>query len=240
MSSNKHFLLVVDGSATVLFYIAMMLKRLEYTVMTATTAENALQKMRDITPALVITDTALPGMSGINFLTEMKRDSRLSNIPVIVHSAEIDQAVQEKCKAAGCKFFVNKPADPNALYQAIQAATESMPRHTIRIEVSLPVEIGDGGSWGGSARREEVSSLSDGGLYVNSRTPEAVKTVVPLTVFFPNRQVKAKAVVLYSSTVIKEQHKQPGMGLLFTSIGSEDKAFIQAFVKEKIAQGLSL
>jgi two-component system cell cycle response regulator DivK len=231
---DRHSLLVVDSSATSLFYLAMMLKKLEYTVRTATTAELALQAMEDSLPALVMTETSLPGMSGVTLLETMKEDPRLKTIPVIIHTSDDAQSVREKCMAKGCAGYFKKPAEPDALYRAIQSATEATPRSTIRIETSLTVEVGDSGS----VRKEVVTSLSEGGAYVRTLTPAAVNTVVPLKIFFTNRQVSVKAEVHYSSVKIGGQHKQPGMGMQFVSISQEDKVFIREFIKEQIAKGL--
>ncbi len=238
MNRQKHSLLVVESSATYLFYMSMMLKKLEYTVRTATTAKLALQAMNDSLPALIMIDTSLDDMSGVSLLEKIKKDRRLKTIPVIMHTSDSDRAVQDKCVALGCVAYFKKPVEPDELYRAIQSATEATPRRTIRIEASLKVEIGDGPSAGRSVRTETVTSLSENGLYIKTLTPEAVNTRVPLKIFFTNRQVNVKAEVHYSSVKIGGQHKQPGMGMQFVSISPEDKAFIREFIKEQIAKGL--
>ncbi len=240
MDRGKRPILVVDGSATYLFYMGMLLKRLEYTVHSLTTAEDALQTMADFLPALVITDIALPRMDGISMLKQMKQSSRLKKIPVIIHTAENDPALQEVCMRAGCAVYIRKPSDPDTLYKAIQAATESTPRQNIRIDTSLSVEVGDGAAPGGVVRTEEVTTLSEGGLYIKTAAPEPVHMLVPLKIFIRNREVKATAEVQYSSAKIGGRHKVPGMGMKFVSISPADKAFIREFIKEQVEKGLPL
>lgn len=240
MDREKRSLLVVDGSATYLFYMGMLLRRLEYTVHSLTTAEDALQTMAGFLPALVITDIALPKMNGISMLKQMKQSSRLKKIPVIIHTSENDPSLKEICMSAGCASYIRKPSDPDTLYKAIQAATESTPRQSIRIDTSLNVEVGDGAAQGGAVRMEEVTALSEGGLYIKTSTPEPVHTVIRLKIFVRNREIKATAAVQYGSTKAGGQHKVPGMGMKFVSISPEDKAFIREFIKEQIEQGLSL
>jgi len=238
MVNQRQLLLVVDSSASYLFYVGTMFRKLGYAVRTVTTAALALKAMDESLPVLVITDISLPDMSGIDLLKEMKENRRLKAIPVIIHTADCSQGLQEKCMAMGCVGYFNKPAEPDALYRAIQAATESTPRSTIRIETSLKVEVGEETASGKGKRMETVTSLSAGGLYVRTLTPEPVNTVLPLKIFFANRQVTAKAEVHYSSVKIGGQHKQPGMGMQFVSISQEDKAFISEYIKEQIAKGL--
>jgi CheY-like chemotaxis protein len=239
MDREQRSLLVVDGSASYLFYMAMVLKKLEYAVKTATTAEDALQSMKGSPPSLVITDTVLPYMSGVNLLKAMKQNTQLKAIPVIMHTLQNDSGVREACGLAGCAGYFIKPADPDVLYRSIQAATESMPRQTIRIDTSLKVFVGDSAGSAGAVRREEVTTISDGGLYIKSLIPEPVNAVLPLTIVIRAREIRAKAVVLYSSVKIGGPHKVPGMGMRFVSISEEDKAFIANFIKEQITKGLA-
>lgn len=240
MDRENRTLLVVDRSATHLFYMGTVLRRLEYTVRSAKSAEDALKSMAEALPALVITDTALPAMNGIDLLKRMKQDQQLKAVPVIVHSSNDGPGMKEQCMAAGCTAYFKKPADIETLYKAIQAALESAPRQTIRIGTSLRVEVGDGTAPGGDVRQEYATALSEGGLYIKSLIPEPVNMVIPLKLFINDRVIKATAVVLYSSTKIGGRHKEPGMGMKFVTISAEDRAFVRDYIKEQISKGLSL
>ena len=237
MDREQRSLLLADGSASHLFFMGTMLRRLEYTVQTVTTAEDALRAMNAALPSLLVTNTVLPSMNGINLLKHMKQDARLKNVPVIIHTSENDPAVRTACLAAGCADFFTKPTDFDVLYRAIQSATESAPRKNIRIDTLLDVEIKDKA---GAGRTEQVTTLSEGGLYIRSKTPEPVHTVLSLTIFFIDRKIRAQASVQYSSTVIGGQHKEPGMGLTFTSIDDGDRRYVREFIKEQVAKGFSL
>jgi two-component system chemotaxis response regulator CheY len=233
-------LLLVDSSAASLFYIGMLLKKLDYSVHTAMTAEDALKTLADTPPDLVITESSLPRMSGINMLRQMKQDSRLKDIRVIFYTSDNDPSLRTACKVAGCADFLKKPIEPDALYRAIQSATETAPRQTIRIDTSLKVEIGDAALPGGEMRTETVTSISGGGVYIMTLTPEPVDTVMPLKLYIRNREVKAQAVVLHSSPITVGEHKKPGMAMKFISISPEDKTFVQDFIKEQITRDISI
>ena len=240
MDRGNRTLLVVDRSATHLFYMGTVLRRLEYTVRAAKSAEDALKSMAEALPALVIMDTVLRAMNGIDLLKRMKQDQQLKTVPVIIHSSDDGPGVKERCMAAGCAAYFKKPADIEMLYKAIQAALEFAPRQTIRIETSLRVEVGDGTAPGGAVRQEYATALSEGGLYIKSLTPEPVNMVIPLKLFINDRVIRAAAVVLYSSTKIGGQHKEPGMGMKFVTISTEDRAFVRDYIKEQISKGLPL
>ncbi len=235
MDGEIRSLLVVDSSASHIFFMGTMLRKLDYKVRSAMNADDALRAMTEVLPALVLTDTALPAKSGIEMLKEMRQSPQLKTVPVIVHSSENDSSVREACFSAGCTEFYRKPTDFSVLYGAIQAATERMPRKNIRIDTLLKAEVK---SRAGAIRQEQVTSLSEGGCYVYSSAPEPVHTVLSLTLFIMNKVISVSAVVQYSSTMIGGQHKQPGMGLRFTSIRPEDRIFVRDYIRDQIARDI--
>ncbi len=240
MDRENRTLLIVDSSASHRFYLGSMLRRLEYAVHSATSAEDAVKVMVDILPSLVITEFALPEMNGIGLLTTMKQDQRLKTVPVIIQSADDGPGMREQCMTAGCTAYFKKPVEIEELYTTIQAALESSPRHTVRIETTFKVEVGDKKAPGGSVRRETVIELSDGGLYIRTLAPDPMKAIVPLTLYIENRVINATAIVLYVSQKTGGQDQRPGMGMKFIQIDEKDRAFIRDYIKKQISQGLSL
>jgi CheY-like chemotaxis protein len=233
MDREKRTLFLVDGSATYLFYTAMLLKRLDYTVQTSTSPDSALRAMAGSPPSLVITDTAFPAQDGVNLLQRIKQDARLKSVPVIIHTSEDSPLLKEDCLRTGCAAYFKKPADPDVLYGAIQAAIEARPRRNIRIETFLRVEVG------GARKTEYAIALSEGGLYLKTRTPHPVHSIVPLKLFVREREINVNGEVLYISMKVGGQHKEPGMGMKFIGIDIEDREFLGAFIKEQITEGLS-
>ena len=233
MDREVRSLLVVDSSASHIFFMGTMLRKLDYKVRFAMNADDALRAMTEALPSLVLTDTVLPAKSGIVMLREMKQSPRLKAIPVIVHSSDSDSSVREACLSAGCTDFYRKPTDFNVLYSAIQAATESVPRKNIRIDTLLKVEVK---SKTGATRQEQVTALSEGGCYVCTSAPEPEHTVLSLRLLVSNREIMVSGAVQYSSTMIGGQHKEPGMGIKFTSIRPEDRIFVRDYIKDQIAK----
>ena len=239
MHREKRSILVVDSSSSFIFYIAMLLKKLQYNVQTASTAEDALGMIARQAPAVVITDTVLPRMNGVDLLKQIKTNSSLSFIPVMIHTAEAKKEVQDACMRTGCAGYFLKPVDPDVLYKAVQAATEATPRQNIRINVALKARI-SGASADAVARTEEVTTLSKGGLYVMTTAPEPVNAMISLKLFMRNREIAATAVVLYSSVKIGGPHAVPGMGLKFVQIEPEDRDIIREYIREQVMSNLAI
>ena len=232
MQREKRTILVVDSSASFIFYVAMMLRKLQYVVQTASTAEDALRMIAGSAPAVIIVDTVLPKTSGVELLKQIKQNSSISFIPVMIHTADRDPAIKDACARAGCACYFLKPVEPDALYRAIQAATEATPRKNIRISVALKARVGD--------RMEEVTSLSEAGLYVKTSAPEPVQAVVSLKLLIRTRELAVTARVLYSSAQAGGPHAVPGMGVSFETIDPEDRTIIREFIREQVTNALAI
>ncbi|QOL81915.1 response regulator transcription factor [Pseudooceanicola spongiae] len=69
----------------------------------------------------IVTDLHMPGMSGIELQEEMARRSWLK--PVIVMTAYPTTASRQQALEHGARAFLTKPVDPDALLDAIEAAS---------------------------------------------------------------------------------------------------------------------
>lgn len=234
MNRGVRSILLVDGSASILFSLGILLRRLEYKIQTARSAEEALRMMEDALPSIVVTDISLPNMSGTDLLKRMKDAPVLKAIPVVLLTAENDPGIRETCSRLGCTAYLVKPVEPEALFRTLQAVSESIPREHIRLKTSLKVIVGDGSVTGGAARTEFATAISEGGLYVRTLYPQPQNALTPIRVFLPNRVVSATAVVLYSFTLGGGPFKEPGMGMKFVEISDADRGMIRRFIKDQL------
>ena len=239
MDREIRSVLAVDNSASMIFYLGTLLTRLDYKVISARSAEEALQMMETAVPSLVLTEISLPHMNGINLLKRIQETPRLKEVPVIILTYESDPALKDTCLRAGCTAFISKPIEPDVLYRAMQAATESVPRQNIRLATSFKVIVGGQAVIGGEARTEYATALSEGGVYIRTLYPLSVNTLIPLTLFIKDREMKAKAVVLYSYAMGQGPFKEPGMGMKFVEIAEANRLFIRYFIKEQLTADIT-
>lgn len=239
MDRESRTVLLVDSSRTMLYYYGIMLQRLSYAVRTALTAEEALIEMEQGLPALVITEISLPRASGIDLLGKIAASDVMRKVPVIVLSSEGDPRIRESCLRLGCAGYLNKPVDADILYRAIQAASEQSPREHIRLRVSLKVIVGDGSGLGGSERIEYATALSAGGLFVRTLYPQPKNTITPLRIFINDREIRGKAVVLYTCGMEKGAFREPGMGMKFVEISDQDRSFVREFINAQLTLGVA-
>ncbi len=232
-------ILLVDSSASILFYLSMLLKRLENKVASARSAEDALRMMEDSIPSIILTELSLPQMSGVEFLKKIKSTARFKAIPVVILTAEQDPGMKAACMREGCDAYLSKPAEPDALYRTLQSVSESMPRAHIRLSTSLTVIVGDDSAIGGTKRTEYASAISEGGLYIKTLSPQPRNAATPLVIFLNDRKIRVKAVVLYSYTQGQGPFGEPGMGMRFVEISDADRALIRNFIKERLTRDIT-
>lgn len=240
MVRESRTILLVDGSTSVILHEGMVLKRLGYAVKTARNAEDALFMMENTPISVVLTGINLPAMNGVAFIKQIKNSDRLKAIPVVVLASNDDAGMHDVCMRMGCAGFLRRPIEPDALYQALQAASESMPRGHIRLNTSIKVIVGDGTEMGGAARIEQATALSEGGLFVKTRYPQPRNALTPLLIFINNREIRARAVVLYSYNSAYGPFQDPGMGMKFVEIADADRGLIRDFIREQVAGKLTV
>ncbi len=80
-------ILVVDDDTVTLTILAAELRAASYRVLTARNAEDALELLELVRPDAVISDVVMPGLSGIELLSELKSRSEVSGIPLLLMSA---------------------------------------------------------------------------------------------------------------------------------------------------------
>ncbi len=115
-------LLVVDDEPQILRAVAGVLQDEGFEVLTAPDGETALKMVAAETPDLVLLDIALPGLDGLEALTELKRQHPL--LPVIMVSAygSVENAV--KATRLGAFDFIEKPPNADKILLSVRNALE--------------------------------------------------------------------------------------------------------------------
>ncbi len=71
-------------------------------------------------PDLIFMDINIPGMDGLQTTVKFKEDSTLNHIPVIALTANAMKGDRERCLAAGCNGYMQKPVGVSDLRREIQ------------------------------------------------------------------------------------------------------------------------
>ena len=121
VSADRPSILVVDDDRDVREAIAMQLEALGYEVMTAASAEAALDVVERRAPQLVLTDVHMGEMSGIDLCVRLKADPRHQLTPVIILTGVSDLDARIQGLAAGADDFFAKPVELTELRTRLRA-----------------------------------------------------------------------------------------------------------------------
>ena len=103
-------ILVVDDMATMRRIVKNILKQLGFSnVEEAENGQEALQKLRADTFGFVVSDWNMPVMTGIDMLRAIRADEKLKAIPVLMVTAEAQQANLVEAIQAGVSNYIVKP-----------------------------------------------------------------------------------------------------------------------------------
>jgi two-component system cell cycle response regulator DivK len=92
-------------------------------------AENGLDSLviaAEKIPDLILMDVNIPGMDGLETTAKMKQNPRLSHIPVIALTANAMKGDKERCLAAGCDGYMQKPVGVSDLRREITRYSANM------------------------------------------------------------------------------------------------------------------
>ncbi len=116
-------ILIVDDYKTMLRIIRNLLKQLGFNnVDEATDGSAALQKMRDRSYGLVISDWNMEPMSGLQRLQEVRADAQLQTVPFIMVTAESKSENVVAAKQAGVTNYIVKPFNAATLKTKLTTA----------------------------------------------------------------------------------------------------------------------
>ena len=108
--SERLRILVVDDAAAMRDSLKFTLQQIGFKdIEMVSSGSSALDKMKIEPCDIVITDVNMPGMSGIDLVTEMKRDEALSRIPILALTAENEKDRVLSLIKAGVSAYILKP-----------------------------------------------------------------------------------------------------------------------------------
>jgi len=119
MNVKRKRALVVDDDRDMVSVLHYFLTNAGFDVLCAYGAESALRSIPVRMPDLVVTDLAMPGMSGVELIEALKNDRRTRQIPIIAVTAFIWDEIVQAAASVGCDGFISKPFDSTRLLREV-------------------------------------------------------------------------------------------------------------------------
>ncbi len=129
--------LVVEDEAPIREMIKFVLEQNGFNVLEATDINQALQKVEEPYPDLILLDWMLPGGTGVKFAKTIKQSEYTRNIPIIMLTARADEEDKVKGFDAGIDDYVTKPFSPKELIARIKAVMRRVSPTSLEEEVEF-------------------------------------------------------------------------------------------------------
>jgi chemosensory pili system protein ChpA (sensor histidine kinase/response regulator) len=112
--------LVVDDSITVRRVTQRLLAREGYRVALAADGLQALAKLAEERPAVVLSDIEMPRMDGFDLARNIRGDERLSKLPIIMITSRIAEKHREHARELGVDHYLGKPYSEEELLSLVK------------------------------------------------------------------------------------------------------------------------
>ncbi len=115
---ERRRILVVDDEERMVRFIRMNLEHDGFQVSEAFNGKQAIQKLRDVTPDLILLDIMMPDLDGFEVLETLRE---ISNVPVIMLTAKGEEDDRVRGLERGADDYVTKPFSPRELVSRVKA-----------------------------------------------------------------------------------------------------------------------
>ena len=125
--------MVVDDSITVRRVTQRLLKREGYRVVLANDGLQALERLQEELPAVVLSDIEMPRMDGFDLARNIRGDERLRDLPIIMITSRIAEKHREHARELGVDHYLGKPYSEEDLLGLIREYCAVSPESEIPV-----------------------------------------------------------------------------------------------------------
>jgi two-component system alkaline phosphatase synthesis response regulator PhoP len=119
-------ILVVDDEPTIVRLMEFILARQGHEMLVAVNGEEALEKIRDHAPDLVLLDIMMPRIDGYEVARQVRADPATAKLPIIMLSAKAQEEDIRKGVDIGVDEYITKPFSPEHLVHIVAGYLERL------------------------------------------------------------------------------------------------------------------
>lgn len=123
--SDRVLVLCADDDEDILSLVALRLERAGFAVAKVGDGEAAIDRARELRPAVLVLDVMMPKRTGLEVLAEVREDPSLAPMKVILLSARVQEADIERGVGAGADAYLAKPFRAQDLVEAVERLVAS-------------------------------------------------------------------------------------------------------------------
>lgn len=119
-ANKRPTILVVDDSVTVRKVTSRFLERQGFEAVVAKDGVDAIEMLQELTPDLMLLDIEMPRMDGFEVATQVRHNTRLKSLPIIMITSRTGEKHRERAFEIGVNDYMGKPFQENELLTRIQ------------------------------------------------------------------------------------------------------------------------
>ncbi len=120
MVDERKLVLSIEDDQDMAGLIRLVLRHAPLTLIHTASGIEAWPILEKQSPDLILLDMMLPGLTGLDFLAQMRQNPRYAAIPVMIISVQAETAYRNRAQALGVVRYLLKPFSPAILRQEIQ------------------------------------------------------------------------------------------------------------------------
>jgi DNA-binding response OmpR family regulator len=120
-------ILIADDELIMLKIIELRLKKDGHEVIVTSNGQEALEKIKQEDPDMIIADIMMPFTSGLEIVAVVKQDKQRRNVPIIILSSMGQENVVLEAFNLGADDYITKPFSPNELSMRVKRLAPSAP-----------------------------------------------------------------------------------------------------------------
>jgi CheY-like chemotaxis protein len=226
-STGTKTILLLDGAKLFLRFEETILQRRDWRLLSANSAQEALDILDGECPELVVMDHLLPDMNGAELVRRIRAHRATQGTPILLLSARGSESAVAECMAAGANAFLFKPVLRQTLCGLVEELLHVEARRHLRTMVRLQVD----------ARRDssfffgQTVNLSAGGMLVESTRPLGLDDEIDVRFQVP----ACPEPFVTRARVVRCDDPSGGTwtaGVEFIGLGETQRVLLDAFVRQ--------
>lgn len=117
----KKKILLIEDNAQNSYLTTFLLESKGYSVVTAADGASGIEMAKLSTPDLILLDIQLPMMDGYAVASALRMLDSMKKVPIIAVTSYAMVGDREKCLAAGCNGYIEKPINPETFASEVSA-----------------------------------------------------------------------------------------------------------------------
>ncbi|MEM8778050.1 MAG: response regulator [Cyanobacteria bacterium P01_G01_bin.49] len=113
--------LVIEDTISEMELISDYLRESGYTVISTTDAKDALSKIDQHKPHVIVTDLVMPGMNGLELCRSIKKNPETEKLPIVVCTSKNQDLDRMWAMKQGVDVYITKPFSKEQLIRAIRS-----------------------------------------------------------------------------------------------------------------------